>query len=317
MSKKAQPKESVPAVHELHAFVRAAQNSMQTDFERITARSREDPNTAGAQGELVWKEFFEKWLPPTFSVRTGCRLIGHKGQTSKQVDVVILRPEYPKHLADQKYVMADGALAAFECKLTLRKRDIPEFFDRCATVKGTAANRQGDPFSELQKPILYGLLAQSCVREKKRSTVEAFEERILEQDYDKVDHPSGMPDLGCIADLVTWSAMKFTYPPGHPIGNKNGTDCQVQTTYSRYEEGVGTASPLGSLISSIWLKLSYEYATLAPMANYFREAGIQGPSRGFPRQWPQGVLSEVVRSSIQQGGLNNRMGNHWSMWTCM
>lgn len=313
-SQLAQPME---VQHELHAFVQDAQASMQRDFARITTRSREDPNTAGAQGESVWKVFFENWLPPMFAVRTGCRLIGHGGQTSKQVDVVILRPEYPKHLAEERYIMADGALAAFECKLKLRKANVPEFFDRSTTVKDTVDKRLGDPYSELQKPLLYGLLAQSCVHETKRSTFEAIEERIVEQDDLKVKHPANMPDVICVADLATWSAMKLTYPPGHPLGNKNGRDCEVQSAYFRNEMKAGSTSPLGALISSIWIKLSHEYPTLAPMANYFREAGIQGPSRGFFRKWPQGVLSERVLQRINEGGLNNSLGNRWSMWTSM
>lgn len=300
--------------HELEAFLRSAQARMKEDYERFTLHSAEDPNTAGAQGEGSWKKFFESWLPPTFSILTGCRLIGHNGQRSKQVDVVVLRPEYPKNLIDEKYILTGGVLAAFECKLTLRSRDIKAFFERSHSVKVTANARLGTPYRELQRPILYGLLAHSHGWGVKSNLTSALNDKIHKIDTEKVDHPSMMPDLICIADLATWSAIKFIFPPGHPMGGGPRKFPTIKTGYSLHGNEMYPVHPLGALISALWLKLAYEYPTLGSMAEYFQETGIQGIGNGPTRWWSHDVLSTRVKDYTQKGALNNIMGDQWSMW---
>lgn len=112
--------------HELFDYMAGTTEEMGRDYERIQKRSREDPGTAGDQGEENWAEVFRNWLPPYFHIVTKGRILGHSGEAGPQVDVLILSPAYPKKLRGQKHYLAAGVAAAFECKLTLESKHIQE-----------------------------------------------------------------------------------------------------------------------------------------------------------------------------------------------
>src|SRR4051812_7486068 len=106
--------------HDLLDFMSGATIEMAQEYERIQKRASEDPGTAGDQGEENWATFFKEWLPPFFQIVTKSRILSHEGQTSPQVDVLVLSPSYPQALLDKKVYLAGGVAAAFECKVTLR-----------------------------------------------------------------------------------------------------------------------------------------------------------------------------------------------------
>src|SRR5438874_2474962 len=107
--------------HELNRFMAQAADLMRSEYERIHATAAQDPGTAGDEGEENWRQFLSGWLPPSYQVATNGQLISIDGQLSPQVDVVVLHPTYPRHLIRVKKYLADLVLAAFECKLTLRR----------------------------------------------------------------------------------------------------------------------------------------------------------------------------------------------------
>jgi len=49
---------------------------MEDDYTRILENVKDDPGTAGNQGEENWKELFENWLPPIFQIVTKGRILG-------------------------------------------------------------------------------------------------------------------------------------------------------------------------------------------------------------------------------------------------
>ena len=258
-----------------------------------------------------------EWLPRTFHVRTRCRILGHHGDASRQADIVILRPEYPEQLLDEKYVFAGGVLAAFECKLTLRHGDIEEFYNKAISYKSVSEGRRGSTYYELQWPYLTGLLAHKSEWGSTHQVIDIIETQISRYDKELVRHPALMPDLICIADLATWSVQKHVHGPGYPMGNQDSTDPSVVTGYGRHNKGIRHLTPVGALISSLWTKLSYEQHAMAPVAHYFRQADATGIMQFMPRRWSGDVFGSDLLNLLADRPRSPGLGNSWCEWTVM
>ncbi len=154
--------------NDLIDFINTATRDIENEYKRIQKRAVEDPGTAGDQGEENWASLLKNWLPPTFQIVTKGRILSHKGIASPQVDVIILRPEYPKNLLDKKLYLAGGVLAAFECKVTLKSHHIEKFIENSIKIKNQLTEQKGSPYKEHQSSILYDRLAHShhCNRDK-------------------------------------------------------------------------------------------------------------------------------------------------------
>src|ERR1700749_572964 len=107
--------------HDFFKLMGAVKESLAREYERIRARSREDSGTAGDQTEEDWAAILRNWLPANYTVVTKGRILFEDGTASPQVDVLVLNPSYPRGLGSEKYIFSGGIVAAFECKLTLRK----------------------------------------------------------------------------------------------------------------------------------------------------------------------------------------------------
>jgi hypothetical protein len=147
--------------HDFFKLMSAVKESLSSDYSRIRARSREDPGTAGDQAEEDWAEILRNWLPANYRVVTKGRILFEDGSSSPQVDVLVLTPSYPRGLGNEKYVFAGGVVAAFECKLTLRPLDIKRAFETASAIKRKARARSGNPYDELNRPPIVGLLAHA------------------------------------------------------------------------------------------------------------------------------------------------------------
>src|SRR5262249_46695820 len=106
--------------HDLHDWIGSSQRIIQEEYERIQKRAREDPGTAGDQGEENWRALLQSWLPSYFKIVTKGRILTESGYASPQIDLFVLVPSYPQVLIDKKLYLAAGVAAAFECKLTLK-----------------------------------------------------------------------------------------------------------------------------------------------------------------------------------------------------
>jgi hypothetical protein len=124
-----------PALHELEEFLRQDQAELAAEYQRIFARSTEDPGTAGDQGEENWAALLRGWLPAGYHVVTKGRILFTDRSTSPQVDVVVLRPGYPERLVSKKLYLSSGVLAAFECKNTVKAEHITTAAATAALVK--------------------------------------------------------------------------------------------------------------------------------------------------------------------------------------
>lgn len=82
--------------HDLAYLVNQAAEKMASEYERMRKIAAEDPGTSGDQGEENWADLLRQWLPSGFHVVTKGRIISSTGETSPQVDVLVLSPYYPR-----------------------------------------------------------------------------------------------------------------------------------------------------------------------------------------------------------------------------
>jgi hypothetical protein len=57
--------------------------------------------------------------------------------------------------------------------------------------------------------------------------------------------------------------------------------------------------------------MAWEDATLRPIADYFREAGLWPDGGGLARTWPLSIYSEATRNRLASTG---RQYGHWNEW---
>ena len=303
--------------HDLHDFIQQKSEWIAAEYKRIQKRVIEDPGTAGDQGEENWATLLRDWLPPIYEVVTKGRIIGHDGETSPQIDVVVLNKSiYPKQLIDdnQKMYLAAGVAAAFECKLTLKAEHIEKAVKNCIKIKSLYPNRVGTPYKELHTSIAYGLLAHSHSWRGPNSTPEKnIEQKLRVSDYSHVPHSRLGLDLLCVADLATWTLSKSTFS----LPQIHGPDVGAITTYFGHTHYYNSKSkhfnPIGTLISRLSLRLAWEDPSLRDLARYYLRTSIDGSARGYKRLWPSSVYKKGIRAHSQIGHLSS--DPFWDEWS--
>lgn len=313
------------STHDLADFMKAATRQMAEEYRRIQKRATEDPGTAGDQGEENWATILRGWLPSNMHVITKGRILSDKGVASPQVDIIVLSPEYPRHLLDKKLYLAGGVIAAFECKNTLKSQHIKSFISNSQEIKEHTVKEEGTPYKELHSSIIYGLLAHSHSWHKPTSKpVELITNRLLSFDEELIKHPRQMPDIVCVADLACWTTSKTTY-----IGPRMGSlwhnglaavygqegcacayyDCHSEVTFGANED----FTAIGTFIYSLIFKMSKNIESLRPLAKYYSTVLFVG-SEGIGRSWPATIYSESIRQAVQSGfKLSLEPYNEWGL----
>lgn len=191
--------------HELHKYFRNYSRQLAADYEAIRPRIKEDPGTAGDQGELSWVRLLEDWLPEGYSVVTKGRILGATGEASPQIDVVILKPNYPKFLKKEKYYLMGGVAAAFECKTTLRPQHIDKIMRTAKSIARLQIKDTSSIKSEIFAPIIYGVLAHThSWTGNPETAIKKIKDRILLKAKETAEQPRELPEIFCIADLAGW-----------------------------------------------------------------------------------------------------------------
>jgi hypothetical protein len=311
--------------HDLYDFMRQISAEMSAEYDRIQMRAVEDPGTAGDQGEENWAQLLQDWLPRVYEVVTKGRIISQNGETSPQIDLLVLKGSYPKKLLKKKLYLAAGVAAAFECKITLKASHLSKAIQNCARIKRLYPNRAGTPYKELHAPLVYGLLAHShCWKGKNSASEQNVEQKLHENDALHVSHPRHQLDLLCIADLGTWASAKSTFIGPRqvpdwskmaPIYGPNGsaTSAYVGHTQSAIQQVV-QFTPIGALISHLSHRLAWENPSLRDLADYYRITHIAGSGTGrCVRIWPSSIYSDETRPRIEAGMLSN--GKPWDEWS--
>jgi hypothetical protein len=309
--------------HELFDFVVSATNELAQEYSRIQKKVREDPGTAGDEGEENWAELFRKWLPSTYHVRTKGRILSETGQSGPQIDVVILHPTYPPHLLSKKQFLAAGVAAAFECKLTLRAGHVEAAVANAAAIRRLLVRRRGGtPHRDLQSPLLYGLLAHSHDWTGNDPPPAArIEGQLCDADQRRAVHPSECVDLVCVADLATYVQHKNCYwepPPERPdlqpcIRTGFCPHVPEHAALIRSLQGIQALKnpflPIGSFLCSLFRLLAWEDPGLRPLAEYFFFTGMAAGGGVRCRSWPLSTSSEETRQGIARELAANCIGS--------
>ncbi|NMO56060.1 hypothetical protein HH310_33380 [Actinoplanes sp. TBRC 11911] len=272
---------------------------MASEYDRIRSRALEDPGTAGDEGEENWAQLLREWLPANYEVRTKGRILAHDGTASRQIDVVVLRPGYPKKLLDKKLYVTSGVAAAFECKLTLTAAHVKEATQTAAEIARMCAPRTGTPFRELISPIVYGVLAHSHVWASAQSAVEKINEYVTGGGRDCAAHAREFIDLVCVADTcIEWKSVQFGRLTNLPDGSPDQLLCLVGNDFAC------TGSPaIGPLLAYLLIRLGWEDPHVRPFAEYFRLARMLPRSFGGAASLdPTGLSPDTEAAARQRSG---------------
>lgn len=308
--------------HELFSFMKSLKDEMLVEYRRIQKRSTEDPGTAGDQAEENWAALLRNWLPANYPVVTKGRIINYEGIVSPQVDILLLHPSYPHFLRDKKLYFAGGVAAAFECKLTLRNEDIKKSFKNAAFIKKMIPVREGNPYDELHKPIIFGLLAHSHEWKKEgRAAQSKIFDRIYACETKYIDHPSDMIDLICVADIGTF-VLDITVYLGPVIDEERldlfDDDAHIGGIMTSYV-GTGEAEEdpydsdgdlFGTLILYLTTRLAFEDISLRNFAEYLKRSGVWS-GIGQMILWKPDILSSKVVKKLNKNGCSE---GEWSKW---
>jgi hypothetical protein len=213
--------------HDLEDFINQMSAEISAEYRRIQRSALEDPGTAGDEGEENWAELLRRLLPSKYHVITKGRILGLDGRTSPQFDVLVLSASYPKGLTAKKKYLAAGVVAAFECKLTLRGEHIKKAMKNSAALRAIQRSRNESTKSQ----IIFGLLAHSHSWNKPTSRPVDNITSGLRAATKIVQQPSELIDLLCVADLGTWTLMKFPISLGaalrRPFPDENWGGCPL------------------------------------------------------------------------------------------
>ncbi|OYX75137.1 MAG: hypothetical protein B7Y95_03710 [Rhizobiales bacterium 32-66-11] len=313
-------------VHDLHTWIAQITDEMASEYDRIYATSSEDPGTAGDQGEKNWATVLEDWLPSYYQVETKGRLIGPRGELSPQMDVVVLKPGYPRKLMRKKIWLAHGVAAVFECKNTLKAEHIGDVVRRSQKIKALyeRSQRVGTPTKELRSPLIYGLLAHSHSWKSSGSKPLENIEKALLSDRMTPSHPRFEVDLICVADLAYWRRSWLTMSILAPeiekdfylaFSDRPGPSTYMNQGAMDYKRQESHFRPIGGFIASLVRELARDDVGLRDIADYYRECGLWGVGEGQGRIWPISVYSQEVKSKIfdPQYFFNGIPWNEWDI----
>lgn len=313
---------------QLKAFLEQVSDEIQSEYERIRKDAASDPGTAGDEGEGNWAALLSEWLPATYRVETKGRILSADGVLGPQVDVVVLKPGYPKKLAEKKTYIADGVAAAFECKITLKTAHIEKAVKNAIAVKQLPQPRKGSPYRELSAPIVYGLLSHShCWKAAGSTPMPNVTTALVDADAAHVTHPRDMLDVVCVADLGAWTPMKMagfipqqfeghweTVRAGHGFPPEGGVSTSYMQPAVRDADGQAVDNPFGVMLGRIMRLLGYEDVSVRAFADYWRIAGLGGSGGGGGRPWQWSVYTPPTATRVRNGALTTGFSfDEWGM----
>jgi hypothetical protein len=314
--------------HELETYFEQDMREMASEYERIHARTTQDPGTAGDEGEEVWADLLRQWFPESYRVVTKGRVLGADGTAGPQVDVIVLRPGYPTRLINKKLYLSDGVAAVFECKNTLIAGHVSDSFGRSRRTNSLTGVRPSTPFGEMVSSIPYGLLAHSHSWKLPDSRPMQNVDNALVSAIAQVARPSDPPSLVCVADLGCWSIGRNVYdgpglmPPDIWAARQKRTGLPERGAawigYFRHTDSLPESqapmNPIAVAVASILGRLAHDDATARPLCRYFAAAGVSGSSQPIATKvFSLDTLSEELRAGLPRRLTNGIAGSDWQI----
>jgi len=261
------------------------------------ARSR-DIQRAGHVAEASWKTFLEKW-GPGLPIKTRKYIVGPRGD-SNEVDLVILRPDYPAHLRDNEEILYSGVVAAFSCKLTFRQRDLVSVLEQKARLIAIGPSDHSEYRNVLRGAFPFGLLCHSS--EFSSEEPADIDAKIMKfyNDLRKeggarpapiLDHPQHELDSLTIADSSFFRATRFARIPRNPW-DAVIRDAEVASMFAPVHHDVRPAGvQLVQLVT--WLYQQIHPGEESPLGTLLEQIGGMGTTFGWNVSWPGMVLDEA------------------------
>lgn len=317
--------------HDLSIFLKRLNDTLVSEYERIQRWVLEDPGTAGDEGEENWAQFLRGLLPKTYSVVTKGRIMGADGQLSRQVDVVVLKPSYPPHLASTKIYLAAGVAAAFECKLKVKRHHFAEVVRQSRSVKALLRTNVDapTPFTELRSPIVTGLLAHTHALKGKKSRAEEKISELLTTIVDEAEHPYELPDIVCVADIGTWSSHLrscVTEAPNNDelkLGEERVGFAYLMSTVEG-SHAPEVFSPMAQMFCDLFRKIAWHDSSMREMSDFYDRAIVVETASGDERCWDARdiytaeVAAEITRRRTGLPSLGSDAVLHsprWDEWS--
>lgn len=315
--------------HELVTFMQQDAAEMQSEYDRIRGIATDDPGTAGDEGEETWANLLREWLPEAYQIVTKGRLLAASGARGPQVDVIVLRPGYPRRLITKKLYLVGGVAAAFECKNTLKPVHVRRSFEQAFDIDALSSFRGTTPFAEAVPEILFGVLAHSTVWQSPNDQQKERIDALLRNGLDGIANMRVCPGLVCVADSGCWSILRMTYdgpglmPPDVWQARRDRTGLPIEgaatVSYMRYVErgdNIGHAPPnaISAAIAAILGRIAHSDPSVRPLSQYFFAAGLQGSGAGIAsRAFALSNYSKGVRSRLPAALTNGIAGSEWGM----
>lgn len=310
--------------HALFDFMKQLQKNMSDEYDRISLRVKQDPGTAGDEGEENWASFLRNWLPAIYPVVTKGRILSCDGTASPQVDVLVLNPNYPLHLRNKKLYFSGGVIAAFECKLNLKKRHLKKIFETSKYISDLDISEGPTLYELFNSRILFGVLAHTHDWKKGKTSDVVFSilNDFMAVAYRQETLIKEFPDVFCISDTSSYTLEKEV----HMSGNENQAsddvlkDLNVNVALSygyaahwvdqanQFEDG----SVLGTLISYLTRKIAYTDPSVRAISRDYTNTGIDGTyiQNVFTHEL-EGLGYEFIKENYyRQGGKDNP----WNGW---
>lgn len=288
-----------------HLLLESLANNVARDYVEAQQHAREhDAQRAGHEGESTWKRLLDHW-GPGWPVVTRKYVVGPRGE-SNEVDVIVLKPDYPAHLQDEPSILISGIAAAFSSKLTLRKAHITEAIEQKQLLLDIAGDQGGSAREALQGKFPFGLLAHSTallngVEDFNQEMQDLYDEIGHGHDPKLVRHPREELDALLVADTAFFSTSRISYLPALSGVGPEGP----LSSFMGHDPVELPGAPIAQFIT--WLNALCAPEPAASSLDALKGMFGADSASGFQTRWPMSVYPEHLREDRRR--LLNEFGS--------
>lgn len=299
-----------------HDWLSKVTRDIADDYRRLHAEAQNDVQKSGHGGEETWRAFLQEWLPPAYEVVTRKYIIPEHGEEAFEMDVLVLRPSYPKRLRDRVDILAGGVAAAFSVKLTLDADGLKDAVTKAAQLRRVLEPRAARTLrSEFVPAFPVGVLAHSHAWKRPGSMpLDNITRGCWDLDHEIAEHPRESLDYVCVADLATMSRARLPVVPGQvelrnpqrPPRHRITGCCATSFIVS------GSAStPIATFLTFLLERLAYDDPGIQPIVDGLHATRTVGFVGAPTRLWRyEDVFTEHMAQQLVTGGLD-RGGVDW------
>ncbi|CAM3420836.1 DUF6602 domain-containing protein [Nocardioides dubius] len=265
-------------------------DGIQRDYEQAKEYARRrDPQRAGHHAEATWVQLIDRW-GAGWPVVKRRYIVGPWGETG-EVDLIVLRPDYPSALRHESDVLVSGVAAAFSCKSTLRSPDIADAIEQKRRIIAAGGGLRGrDAEEAMHAGIHFGLLAHgSAIGNSATSASESLQRLYFQVAHGgpqpAVTHPAEELDCLLVADSTFITTSRTSAAPlveGGEVRFSPVTSPMLHKTRGH------VGAPVAQFMAWVNGLSTRDYArqALASLEEMFGDETASGPMR----VWPSSVL---------------------------